>query len=165
MSFDTLEEFTKWWLENKPFKAPFEGVSQPSNDISSVILYRDERFQVQLFIFQPHSKVTNHRHPNVNSYEHYLCGDVFFHKEGHEVLPREDFYALPDGTAAPLVNKEKSCITKVFKNRVHGATIGASGGSFFSIQEWLDGKPRLVEDDWIGEPMDEHHARNLSEKS
>lgn len=160
-SHKTLAEFTRWWLDTRTFKPPMEGVSKPSSDIAGVVLYREGPYQVQLFIFQPNCQIPPHRHENVDSYEHYLCGDVYFHRDGKELLPREDFYVLPDGSAAPYFNKEKSCMTKVTHKDWHGAEIGSRGGSFLSIQKWLRGTPGLVELNWEGVPLDEHHGGTL----
>lgn len=160
----SLEDFAKWWFENRPIRPLFDAVSQPANGISGIVLYREGQFQVQLFIFQPNITITNHRHPNVDSYEHYLSGEVFFYKNGKELLPREDFYALSDGTAAPLLNKDKPCNTRVSPKDWHGADIGSRGGSFLSVQKWLDGKPSLVERDWIGEPLGGVHADLIAQK-
>lgn len=157
----TLEEFTRWWLGERPFRPPLGGVSQPSLLSSGVVIYRNGPFQVQLFIFHPGCRIPPHRHGSVDSYEHYLCGQVYFHKNGQELLPKEDFYENADGIAAPFVNTRRSCMVHVKPRDWHGAEVGELGGSFLSIQRWSTGECGLIEFDWEGSVLDSLHERQL----
>ena len=100
--------------------------------LSGVVLYRRGQFQVQLFILPPFTEIDLHTHPNVDSYEVFVSGDIDFICDG--VLHNE--------------NSLGSSI-RVGPNCVHGGKFGYNGGCFLSIQKWLnDVPPTSVGYDW-----------------
>ena len=123
--FDDLEEFKNWWLNHRPINT-FEG-SKPDfhSSISSTILYRQHPYQVQLFIAPPHTVVDDHIHPNVDSFEVYLSGDIVFSHTG---------------VSEP--NPVFGMTIRVRKNDWHGGRCGKMGGTFLSVQKWDDGTPQ-----------------------
>ena len=55
----------------------------------SYVQYRDEEFQVQVFLFPPFAIAPEHTHPNVHSYEVGLSGDLWFsHVHGASIGPK-----------------------------------------------------------------------------
>lgn len=158
-AFESLDQFKSWWMGTRAFRPPLDGVRFPSSTTAGIILYRFGEYQVQLFIFGPDMVIPAHRHPHVDSYEHYVSGQVYFHKGGKELLPRSAFYDK-DGVAAPLLNSGHRPEVRVGPQDWHGAQIGPLGGSFLSIQKW-NGPPGLVELDWVGEPLDDKHRADI----
>jgi hypothetical protein len=155
-----VQAFAEWWLAHKPFRPQFHSVNAPAHGVAGVVLYRDGPFQVQLFTFQPNVLITPHRHGHIDTIVHYVTGEVFFFINGKETLPRADF--ATDETGLALLNfREGGCMIRVRPSDWHGATIGAAGGAFMSIQHWLDGKPQLTELDWEGPALDARHAQQL----
>ena len=127
-----LEGFKNWWLDCRIIDPPLDNSLVFVADTHGIVLYRQNEYQVELFIVKPNSEIKPHVHPNVDSFEVYLSGDITFMCNG---IIGEQHYL---GTT-----------TRVTPNSWHGGTIGARGGSFLSIQKWLNGvKPTFVGDDW-----------------
>ena len=126
---DDLTEFLEWWLANKPICPPNNNAIVQEGDLFGVVVYRKEQFQVELFIGKPNISIVQHIHPNVDSYEVHLAGNI-------------DFYC--DGI---LYNKGTP--VRVKPDAWHGGFFGPEGGSFLSVQKWLNGiKPSFVGNDW-----------------
>lgn len=130
---DKLEEFLNWWLDTREFKPPKDTPVDFGNDrYSGAILYRDGQFQVQLLTVKPISVIPEHIHPNIDSYEVYISGDIVFSLEGEKSKGMEPFESI-----------------RVKPSNWHGGTFGDTGGCFLSVQHWLnDVKPTSVGYDW-----------------
>ena len=116
----------------------------------AVVLYRRAPYQVELFCGAVESDLhsfAQHRHPNVDSIEYYLCGDVRFTVNGVRVLSDEALASTNDegehrATGASVFVRSKDW---------HGAAVGKGGGAFLSFQKWKDGvEPSSVGLDWEG---------------
>lgn len=130
--YDDLAGFLDWWMNSRPINTPQENSVTQAGAIYGVVLYRQAPYQVQLFIMPPYSSIEDHIHPNVDSYEVYLGGDIDFRFDGEMYTPE----AL--GTHI-----------RVRPNCWHGGLFGPRGGSFLSVQKWLNGRePTTVGDDW-----------------
>lgn len=142
--YTTIEEFKDFWLENKPFSMTPDVYSRVAGNTGAV-LFRDGQFQVQLFLGDPNTEITDHIHPNVDSFEVYLGGDFKFRIHGN--------YLTQDEILA------QQFIQRVKPNDWHGGSVGPNGGAFISIQYWLnDIKPTSVHHDWGGTPLDFKHS-------
>lgn len=158
---DDLADFANWWLASRPFRPPVEGFSKPSVKSSGVVLFRQPPYQVQLFLFEPGTDIKMHRHAGVDSFEHYLTGEVYFVKNGVELLDRREFRNNADGISIAYFRPE-GCAIRVRPDDWHGAKIGPKGGGFLSIQKWLNGTPGRVEQIWEGEALDATHRSQLT---
>jgi len=137
MEFDDLEVFKNWWLSNRPINT-YEGAKPCYHaDIAGTVLYRQYPYQVQLFITPPNTLIEEHLHPNVDSFEVYLTGDIAFTCNGH----------IFD---SPKIGESIRVKTSYW----HGGKTGELGATFLSIQKWLNGaQPSSVANDW-------HDAKN-----
>lgn len=145
-----LEQFTTYWLDNRPLTMT-EDVYSKVGDNTGAVLFRKEQYQVQLFICDPNSEIFDHIHPNIDSYEVYLGGDINFRIHGN-------FLTTEESIASNMRQRVKP-------NDWHGASIGKRGGSFISIQHWLNNiPPTSVHHDWNGVPLDENHKILLENK-
>jgi quercetin dioxygenase-like cupin family protein len=130
---DELTQFKDWWVKTKEHCPPDDN---PVNIIGScygAVLYRKDQFQVQLFIVKPHSIINPHLHPNVDSYEVFVSGDINFMRDGEWFTQ----------------NKLEGDL-RIYPSTWHGGKFGQRGGVFLSVQHWLNGiKPTSVEDDWF----------------
>lgn len=146
---DRVEKFAAWWMKDRPLKPPADDVFVRVGTNTGTVLYRDGEFQVQLFICDPDSEVTEHGHPNVETIAVYVSGDLWFSKNGEQLL-------------APGMIPPTGLSHRVRPTDTHGATIGPRGAVFITIQEWLNGElPKSVHRDWAGAPLDEKHAAEL----
>lgn len=130
--FDELKAFLHWWMAVRVINTPPESQLIFQKETRGVTLFRQDPFQVELFIVEPNSEIVPHIHPNVDSYEVYVSGDIIFTRDG------EAFKQTVYGDAI-----------RVKPHSWHGGKFGERGGSFLSVQKWLNGvKPTFVGDDW-----------------
>jgi hypothetical protein len=135
IEFDELSAFAQWYLTNRPLSPPPAAITVYDN-MTGVCLYRSGPYQVQMFTAQPNSSAPSHIHPNVDSYELYLSGDLDFVINGV-------VYSHKEITAAPTP-------VRIYPSYWHEGVTGDLGGSFLSIQRWLnDTPPTCVGNDWI----------------
>lgn len=128
MASDLLETCLKLWLDRRDILVPELAPVACDGNLYAVVLFRYQQFQVQLFIVKPGTVVPEHAHPEVDSFEVYLGGDIAFTLNG-EPCNEQVIRVKPDAW--------------------HGATIGARGGAFLSVQHWLNGRaPSTVADSW-----------------
>ena len=130
---DKLETFKDWWLKTKEYRPPAKDPVYMLNHICGSTLYRKDNFQVQLFTVRPHSMINPHVHPNVDSFEVYIAGDISFMCNGKWFEQ----------------NKIEGSI-RIHPSSWHGGKFGERGGIFLSIQNWLNGvEPSTVGHDWF----------------
>lgn len=159
MMYDQLTTFGNWFISQnfQTLRPPYHGIRHYTDkdcSLVSVVLFRQPPFQVEMFTVLPReggSIVSEHGHPNVDSYELYLSGEIKFTLEGKRVYSDEQVKLIsPDGAASLCGGT-----IRVKPNVYHGGIFGPDGGSFLSIQHWLKGDPTSVGLDWEGEPHQE----------
>jgi len=130
--YDDLEAFKQWWEHTRPFNPPIEDPVTQAGVIYGVVLYRQPPYQVQLFIMPPNSSIEDHIHPNVDSFEVFVGGDIAFRCNG-------ETYA----------QNVLGASIRVLPDSWHGGVFGERGGCFLSVQKWLNGvPPTSVGHDW-----------------
>lgn len=158
---DQLEKFCSWFLKKMPVigAVPFQGAVSKVEDVTAILLYRKDQFQVQMFAVPEGTIIPEHTHPNVDSIEVYVGGNIRFSHSGKYVYPEDQLYAL----SGPLGCAFKRGTTiRVHPNDVHGGVFGEGGGVFLSVQHWLNGvKPHCVAADYSGTTMGEHHLAQV----
>mgnify|MGYP003151623836 FL=1 len=157
---DKLSIYLEWILSRVgligfiPFKNPVWRIE----DVTSVLMHREGQFQTQMFIVPSDVIIPEHTHPNVDSFEVYGGGEIFFTHSGRLVHLKEDI----------TENKNNTCKTRGHTIRVkpkdrHGGTFGKEGGVFFSVQHWLNNvKPNCVAKDYTGKTMGKHHLSTVT---
>jgi hypothetical protein len=144
---DQLVKFKDWWLKNRPLVVPHDNAVAFDDNIRGLVLYRAECWQVQLFILDPNTNIPEHLHPNVDSFEVFLTGDIEFTINGKVLTPRSD--SANFNGLSPHFNK----FIRVSPTTWHGGKSAEVGGTFLSIQQWLNGvKPTNVGNDWEHRP-------------
>ena len=128
-----LENFKNWWLNNRVINTPKYGsLSLYHEKIAGIVLYRKEEYQVELFIPQSNSEIKKHIHPDVDSFEVYLCGEIVFNLNDLDYEP----FTIGDSLPVP-------------SDSFHGGIIGKEGAAFLSIQKWKNGVlPSSVGENW-----------------
>ena len=133
MEFDALDHFFTWYVKNNPVKPPLGEIINNDGKVIETILYRHGQFQVQMCIVEPHSELPDHIHPEVDSYELYISGDIIFRRNGEAWCPQN-----PGNDAL-----------RILPTADHGGTFGDRGGVFLSIQYWQNGvKPDFISRNW-----------------
>lgn len=132
MEFDDLEAFLQWWLAVRPINTPPDNTLIYQKDTHGVVLYRQGQYQVELFTVEPNSEIVPHIHPNVDSFEVFVSGDIQFMRDG---------VVFDQTTLGDQI--------RVKPHSWHGGLFGKRGGCFLSVQKWLNGvQPTFVGDDW-----------------
>lgn len=131
LPLDSISLFLKDWLSNK-ILAPTENKNlvQRYGNLTSTRLYRSGKFQVELLSVLPNTEIPDHMHPNMDSYEVYIGGDITFRAGALELTPTSTGQYL-----------------RIRPNCPHGGTFGTSGGVFLSVQEW-NISPLSAGQDW-----------------
>lgn len=158
---DELERFCDWFLKTMPVigAVPFHGAVSRIQDVTSILLYRRDNFQVQMFAVPGGTVIPEHTHPNVDSIEVYVGGNIRFSHSGRYISAEGDIFAN-DG---PLgLASRRGMTVRVRPNDVHGGVFGEGGGVFLSVQHWLNGvKPHCVAADYNGITMGDDHLAKV----
>jgi hypothetical protein len=119
--------------------------------IATITLHRAPPFQAELVLVKPGGQgFPEHRHPNVDSVEIVLSGDIRFTRNG---APEP----LCDGWPA-LVAEGRLGLIGIPHTDWHGAAVGPDGAAFISCQHWLNGvEPTTVGADWDGDALGPRH--------
>jgi hypothetical protein len=158
---DTIDDYLSWFLEHGtaiPQMPTENGIVFIGNG-PGVVLHRAGQFQSQLFFTEPNSELPEHIHPNVDSYELHVGGEVDFivNHEEHAIPPEH----LMDGRDG--ISRFWSQGIHVPAGCKHYVKVGPMGGLFISVQHWLNSiKPTSVDFDWDGPTMDDRHLQGLS---
>jgi len=124
-------------------------------DVLGVVLYRCGQFQVEKFTVPPYYTIPEHTHPNVESYEMYISGDIAFSHSGLWVT-EDNLIKLPKSA------DNVGALIKVRTTDKHGGCFGGQGGVFISIQHWLNGvSPHSVALDYTGIVMGSDHMSDI----
>lgn len=152
---DDLTKFLNWYLKkNKPV-IPFVPLDEAQHfveNVTSLVIYRQFPYQVQLFIAAPGTVIPEHVHPNVDSYEVFLRGMEFTHNGEVIVSMIEAVTSGREDMAKP-----HGGIIRVQPNDLHGGRASNTGGAFLSVQKWLRPDISSVGNDWDGESMGPIH--------
>lgn len=128
-----------------------EGVSKILPGLG-ITLFRKDSFQIQQFLFEPNTEIIEHSHPNVESIELYICGDMRLTLDGREIFNYDTNESASDGTCP-----KNGGLLYLPPGSVHGGSIGPRGGCFLSLQNWINGvKPKPIHLDWVGQNGSTH---------
>lgn len=141
--FDPLDHFLNWYLANQPVCTPHGEIIHNDGQVIETILLRQNQFQVQQCIVLPNSELPNHVHPDVDSFEVYVAGDITFRRGDESYTPTR-----------PMLD----CL-RILPDCSHGGTIGKRGGVFLSVQQWDTIMPSFISTSWKFSGLDTE--RNL----
>ena len=157
---DPLDAFLNYVLSEMPSigEMPFDVAVRSIDGVTAVTWLRYRQFQVQMFICPPHHVIPEHTHPNVDSYEVYVGGQIRFSHSGRFIVPDD---AL-DGPDANGLAKRRGWVIRVRPDDLHGGVFGEKGGVFLSVQHWLNGvAPHCVSADYDGAVMGPDHLAGV----
>ena len=84
---DDLTDFLLWYKDaGERINTPLHRSIHFVENLTSLCIYRDKQFQVELVTVKPNTYIPPHTHPNVDSYEVALRG-IEFYSDGKTVLP------------------------------------------------------------------------------
>lgn len=154
----TVKQFALGWMKLKPIRPPFADSIFIIGPASSLVLFREEQFQVELFICSPYHTAPFHKHPNVESLIVYLTGDMELSRGPNEFFDlTTSQHARQDG-AHSLLGKQ----SEGYKGEPHTMRVKGQGGAYLHFQKWTSGvRPTSVIIDWSGEVADIDHEELL----
>lgn len=159
-SSDPLENFLRQFLtKGSPIGyVPLHGAVRYIDGVTAVLWYRKAPFQIQMFVVPPNHIIPEHTHPNVDSYEVYIGGQIKFSHSGKFVFVDADL-ETPVENGLPA---KRGGVIRVKPHDLHGGTFGPSGGVFYSVQHWLNGvQPHCVSADYTGVVMGPEHKAGV----
>lgn len=117
--------------------------------VTSVVLYREGQFQVELIVVEPGVHIPLHCHDDVESFEVAFSGGINLEIDGKAASairePRANGMMRDFGRYVPIPS-----------DAPHGGTAGPQGACFLSVQRWRDGVPPThVGLNWRGVRMEQ----------
>lgn len=169
---DDLTEFMFSFLENTPVMGYIPSgtgmVVNKVEDVTLVLLYRSEQFQVQMVCVPPNYIIPEHVHPNIDSYEVGIGGGMCFSRNGKWITNETiDYHGkqLKDYNGQGNLNKKRGSCIRVRPIDIHGGMFGSEGAVFLSIQKWINGvSPHCVGSDYAGKTLGPNHDSYVDSK-
>ena len=92
--WNSVEEFAEWYVENNhPFKPPTTDPIYVTKMSYSTVIFRKDRFQIELFHIAPNSSTTTLVAPGIDQCIIFLNGQITTYKDNQVVLDSTNFYA------------------------------------------------------------------------
>ena len=140
-SWENVTEFGVWWVKaGMPIRFPIGAEVFRTDDATAVSLFRQGRFQIEMYLIHPHPQLQDHEHPGVEAIKVRMGNN-------NEVIGFTD--ALTEG-------------------RSHGAGVRleaeATGFPLIAIQYWTTRDPITIAAMWKGKtvgPMQENLIRRF----
>lgn len=158
--WSNIEEFTKWYQDNDyPFKPPAGDTIYITDHTLSSIVFREERFQVELYMMGPNWESPNHGHPGIEHRIIFLNGTVGGSKNGvyyNDSTPwcdkaREDGCNILFGVSNDFCGED-----------FHQVHIGHRGGLIAITQHWAEGLEMSSQSvQYTGEPIGPEHGPRI----
>jgi quercetin dioxygenase-like cupin family protein len=157
---DDLKRFAERFLSGTISTLRHAGSAvQNEGAVAHFTLYQDGPFQVeQYFVLEKSMSFPAHRHPNVETIEFTLCGDLLFFLDGQECHSNEQLEVILKNGSSQVHD-----VVRIQRNQEHWVNVGRNGGVFLSIQKWATNRPGSVVLDWDGEAFSDVHSKNVSQ--
>ena len=163
MARDALENFLIKFMTSAPNigLVPEKSAVHRVEDVTSIRWFLNAPFQVQLFATPPNYIIPAHTHPNVDSFEVMLGGQMRFSKHGKWVSV-EELFVPPHPELDKSLSPFRGSAIRVKPEDLHGGMSGPAGAVFMSVQHWLNGvEPHCVASDYEGKTMGSHHQASV----
>lgn len=158
--WNTVEEFAEWYKETGfPFRPPQNNSIYRTNNASAVVLWRQGRFQAELYIADANQDTPEHSHPGVESVIMYLSGDGNTTINSKEVADPKPFWDIINEDGTSVLFKQS---VRVDPKDTHGLTTGDRGFAFLSLEMWPeDIETTSVTVHWEGETTGDLHVKQM----
>jgi hypothetical protein len=163
---DELDEFALWFVTHGPAlgKVPVMsavatlGHDGKGGNVMSGVWYRKGNFQVELLMIAGPWIIPEHTHPNIDSYQILLGGQIKFSRGGEWLTPETYLVDCNDDGTSPYKGQR----IRVNHDDLHGGVVGPGGAIYFSVQHWLNGvEPHCVGLDWNGHTASQEQLDKL----
>lgn len=156
-----IDEFTTWYIENGyPLKPPKTDPIYETDHSLSAIVFREGRYQVELYMLAPNWATPNHGHPGIEYKIILLNGTIGGTKNLEYVndsAPWADV-ANPDGT-----NVLFGHAIDFSGDDYHQVDVGPKGGLIAITQKWDEGLEMSSQSvQYVGDPIGPHHETRIA---
>ena len=135
--WNTVEEFAEWYKDNNhPFKPPTTDPIYVTSMSYSTVIFRKDRFQVELFHIAPNSSTTTLEAPGIDQCIIFLNGQITAYKNDQVVHDSTAFYETANENGTSILFNQ---IFKLGGGSIDRVDYGPKGASLMSIQKWDDG--------------------------
>lgn len=129
-TWDTIEDFTEWWIKNKmPLMIPRDAEVIISDDATAICVFRHGRYQIEFYIIRPHYSIESHCHPGME------VMTIYFGGGNNSPIGAKTFHNTADQWGRVRAKLESG--------QYHGGenTDVFSGFVLVAIQKWDEGIP------------------------
>lgn len=158
--WDNLEQFTKWYIDNNyPFRPPAGEPVYVTDYTHSTIIFREDRYQVELYLMSPNWETPSHSHPGVEHKIIFINGTISGTRNGKIVDDSSIWHNLAkeDGTCVIMGN-----YTDFDPEDWHSVKLGDKGGFVLVTQKWEEGLKMTSQSvHYVGEPIGPEHEKYI----
>jgi hypothetical protein len=155
-----IDEFTEWYVkEGFPMRPPTTDPIYVTDHSYSAIVYREGRYQVELYMLGPNWETPVHSHPGIEYNIIFLNGTVYGFHNGEKLPDAVDYtdIANADGTNIAF-GKHHSFSGE----STHIAGTGHKGGLIAITQKWPEGvKMSSQSVHYVGDPIGPEHSKHI----
>jgi hypothetical protein len=158
--WSSLAEFTQWYKDaGYPMRPPTEDPIYITDHSYSAIVYREGRYQVELYMLGPNWSTPTHSHPGIDHEIIFLNGTVYGYRDGEKLQDAMAYtdVANPDGTNVAFGQSHT-----FDGDGTHIVGTGPKGGLIAITQYWPEGiKMSSQSVHYVGEPIGPEHAQYI----
>jgi hypothetical protein len=156
--YNNVEQFKDWWLKaGRPLRPPFENAIHTTDIAYAVCLYREGRYQVELYIIKPNSETPMHAHPGISQMTMFLTGNMSFSREAGVFRDLFEYNKPKENGSHHLLGVTVETVEGV----AHAVKTHKEGGAFLVFEHWHDKDPTSVAINWEGELVGDQHAQTI----
>jgi hypothetical protein len=157
-SWENLEQFALWYKRNSmPIRIPADSRVYVTEQTYSTVLFRQGRFQAEMYFAHPDTISTKHSHP-FDQIVLFLGGKISGSRadEQWSILGNEE--KLPSNHNKDLPHPDSGKLgKKLEKGQWHQLTAHESGFCFIVLQDWGDLTPSSAIVAYDGDELGEQH--------
>jgi len=135
--WSNVKEFAEWYVQNNhPFRPPTTDPVYKTNMSYSVIIFRKDCYQVELFHIAPNSSTTTLNAPGIEQCVIFLNGQITCYKNNDIVLDSTEIYEQKNENGTSILFNQ---IFNLGDGNIDKVSYGPKGASLMSVQKWDEG--------------------------
>lgn len=153
----TLEDFAHWWVRaGKPYKPPHDSHVIETDYTLSMIVFRDSKFQVELYMAKPNWSTPKHSHDfdSVTVFN----GGKMLGRRGQSLDENPPWLALEDAD----IDQVQPALPMGHWHQIRATD---KGFSFYNIQYWPEVEPTSATIGYQGQAMGPKHEEVMNRAS
>lgn len=162
-TWDNIEQFASWYKRNNfPIRVPADARVFPTEQTFSIVLFRQGRFQAELYLAHPDTISTKHSHP-FEQIVIFLGGKLSGSRQTEEWSTLGGVDSVPQNFNKDNAHPDAGKMGKKLAiDEWHQLTAHEQGFAFIVLQDWGDMNPSSAIVAYDGDSFGEKH-KNLQE--